>query len=96
MQHYKGSKQYHEQIDVIMVIWVVGVVHAEGSVNVTIQDVIKFLKGLIWELSWSSEALPQVGTFKEDNIMVKSAMLEEKQYISNELNDMCSETEAFV
>lgn len=65
-----------------MVIWVVGVVHAEGSVNMTIQDVIKFLKWLIWELSRSSEALPQVWTLKEDTMNLKSLILgEKKKYI---------------
>lgn len=46
-QFSKGPEHYHEEIDVIMVIWVFGVVHAEGSVNMTIQDVIEFLEGLI-------------------------------------------------
>lgn len=62
----KAPEQYHEEIDVVVVILVVGVVHAEGSVDVTTQDVIKLLKGPIGELSRSSEALPQVGPFKTD------------------------------
>lgn len=55
----------------IVVIWVVYVVHAEGSVNVPdVMDVIKLFKGLIGEVSWSFETLPQVGTLKGHITMI--------------------------
>lgn len=54
-----------------MVVWVVYVVHAEGSVNVPdVMDVIKLSKGLIGEVSWPSETLPQVGTLKGHIAMI--------------------------
>lgn len=46
-----------------MVVQVVFVVHAEGSVDMAdVMDVVKLLEGLVGEHSWTSETLPQVGT----------------------------------
>ena len=54
---------YQEEIDVIMVLWVLCVVHAEGSVNMAdVMEVIKLLEGLVGELSWTIETRPQVVT----------------------------------
>lgn len=55
---------YQEEIDVIVNVWVLCVVHAEGSVNMAnVRDVIELLEELIGELSWAMEALPQVRTY---------------------------------
>lgn len=55
---------YLEEIDVIVDVRVVGVVHAEGGVNVAnVSVVIELLEELIGELSRAVEALPQVGTY---------------------------------
>ncbi len=65
---------YLEEIDVIVVIGVVCVVHAEGSINMSdVMDVIELLEGLVGELSWTMETLPQVGTCRE-NITIVSLL----------------------
>lgn len=67
LKESSNNLSYQEEIDVIVVVWVVCVVHAEGSVNMAdVMDVIKLLEGLIGEVSWTMETLPQVGTWREN------------------------------
>lgn len=55
---------YQEEVDVVMVIWIGIVVHAEGSVYMaTVGNVVNFLEGLTDKLCWSLETLPHVGTY---------------------------------
>lgn len=54
---------YLEQVDVIMILWVLLVVHAEGSVYVTTQ----LSEGLTGELRWSTETIPNMAIFDENH-----------------------------
>lgn len=57
------SGWYQEEIDVIVGVWVVCAVHAEGSINMAdVMEVIQLLEGLVGELSRAMVTLPHVCT----------------------------------